>query len=115
MQNKLTSVTKLLLVFVILIFIIYPVGKLNAQEITSQKVNFYDGFMGLYPYYPEEKVKLDKMIPGTQKGLYMAGCSMGELKKRNEIYKLIQDSELNCIVFNAKDDAGYIDYDSNSP
>jgi len=113
MQNKLTTVTKLLLVFIILIFIIYPVDKLNAQEITYQKVNFYDGFTGLYPIYPEEKVKVDKIIPGTQKGLYVTGCNMGKLKKRKEIYKLIQDSELNCIVFNAKDDAGYIDYDSN--
>ena len=81
------------LVILISIFIVYPINKLNAREINSQETNFYNDFMGLYPFYPEEKVKVDKIVPGTQKGLYMTGCNMGKLKKRKEIYELIQDSK----------------------
>lgn len=55
----------------------------------------------------------EKIVPGTQKGVYLTGYSMGTAKKREEIYKLIDETELNCIVFNAKDDSGYIDYDTN--
>ena len=60
------------------------------------------------PNKPKEKI-----VPGTQKGVYLTGYSMGIAKKREEIYKLIDETELNCIVFNAKDDSGYINYDTN--
>ena len=103
-----TKKVKLLFAFVMFIFIFYPVDKLNAQD-----MNFCDSFTGLYPVYPEEELKVDKIIPGTQKGLYMTGYSIGKWEKRKEIYKLIQDSELNCIVFNAKDDSGYVDYNTD--
>ena len=59
-----------------------------------------------------EKTLKEKIVPGTQKGVYLTGYSIGVKKKRNEIYKLIEQTELNCIVFNAKDDAGYINYDT---
>lgn len=59
-----------------------------------------------------ESKKKEKIAEGTQKGVYLTGYSMGILKKREEIYKLINETELNCIVFNAKDDSGYINYDT---
>ena len=99
---------KLLFVFIAFISILYPANKLNAQEIDSP-----NGFIGTYSFYLKEKLKAEKIVPGGQKGLYMTGCSMGNPEKRREIYKLIQSSELNCIVFNAKDDSGYVDYNTD--
>lgn len=85
MQKRLTTISKLLLVFLALIFIIYPMGKLNAREINSQEINFYDGFIELYPFYSGEELKVEKIIPGTQKGLYLTGYSMSKLEKRKYI------------------------------
>ena len=62
MQKRLTTVSKLLLVFLALIFIIYPMGKLNAREINSQEINFYDGFIELYPFYSGEELKVEKIF-----------------------------------------------------
>jgi len=50
--------------------------------------------------------------PGTQKAVYLTGCSTGIKSKREEIYKLISETELNSIVFDVKDDWGYVDYDT---
>ncbi|MCL5073817.1 MAG: putative glycoside hydrolase [Actinobacteria bacterium] len=61
----------------------------------------------------QDDIRKEKIVPGTQKGIYLTGYSMGIKDKRNEIYKLIEETELNCIVFNAKDDAGYINYDTS--
>lgn len=54
-----------------------------------------------------------KILPGTQKGLYLTGYNTGNIKKRNELYRLIGETELNSIVFDVKDDWGYIDYDTD--
>lgn len=57
-----------------------------------------------------------EITPGTQKGVYLTGYySIGNEKKRQQIYELIDKTELNSIVFDVKDDNGYIDYNCTIP
>ncbi len=86
-----------LVIFTIIINLIIPPRIINAQK---REFDIYDS-----PY-------INKISPGTQKGLYLTGYSMGNPAKREEIYKIIQECGLNCIVFNAKDDEGFVDYDT---
>jgi len=60
---------------------------------------------------------IEKTItPGTQKAVYLTGYySIGNKKKREQIYELIDKTELNGIVFDVKDDGGYIDYNCTIP
>ncbi|MDD3520790.1 MAG: putative glycoside hydrolase [Actinomycetota bacterium] len=58
--------------------------------------------------------KKPKILPGSQKGLYLTGYSMGIESRRSNIYDIIEKTELNTIVFNVKDDSGYINYDTNN-
>jgi len=50
--------------------------------------------------------------PGTQKAVYLTGCSASIRAKREETYRLISETELNSIVFDVKDDWGYVAYDT---
>ncbi len=68
-------------------------------------------------YFNESRplvLKKQKILPGTQKGFYMTGYSMGVDKKRQLLYDIIEKTELNSCVFNAKDDEGYINYDTEN-
>jgi len=54
--------------------------------------------------------------PGTQKAVYLTGYySIGNSSTRQKIYKMIENTELNSIVFDVKDDSGFIDYDCDIP
>ncbi|GAF88789.1 unnamed protein product, partial [marine sediment metagenome] len=105
-EKSLVRIVKFLLAFVLIFFILYPVNILSAQE---------EDCLSNFIYLPQiqQILKERKIIPGTQKGVYLTGYSMGLVEKREEIYQLIEQSELNSIVFNAKDDSGFIDYDTD--
>ena len=82
----------------------------NSKKFPSRLIN--DSF-----YFNEanpSKIKKTKILSGSQKGIYMTGYSMGNKNIRNQIYDIIEKTELNTIVFNAKDDDGYIDYDTDN-
>jgi len=63
--------------------------------------------------YDPKKYKKPRITAGNQKGVYMTGYSIGVKSKREQIYDLIENTELNSIVFNVKDDGGYINYDTD--
>ncbi|MCG9479808.1 MAG: putative glycoside hydrolase [Actinomycetia bacterium] len=69
--------------------------------------------MIVYPYLSPEDYQF-KITPGNQKGIYLTGYSMASRDKRQQSYELIDQTELNAIVFNAKDDSGHIDYDTRN-
>ena len=100
-KKLLVRIVKFLLAFVLIFFILYPTNILSAQE---------EDCLGNFIYLPQiqQILRERKIIPGTQKGVYLTGYSMGLVEKREEIYQLIEQSELNSIVFNAKDDSGFI-------
>ena len=52
-----------------------------------------------------------KIISGTQKGLYLTGYSLASEEKMQDIYRIIEETELNALVFNVKEDSGEISYD----
>jgi hypothetical protein len=52
-----------------------------------------------------------KILAGTQKAVYLTGYSMASEQKRKDIYRMIEETELNSMVFNAKEDSGEILYD----
>jgi hypothetical protein len=54
-----------------------------------------------------------KITGGTQKAVYLTGYSLSSEEKRMDIYRLIEETELNSIVFNAKEDSGDILYNSS--
>jgi len=53
-----------------------------------------------------------KISAGTQKAVYLTGYSMASEEKRHDIYRLIEETELNSLVFNVKEDSGEIFYNS---
>lgn len=60
-------------------------------------------------------LKLSK-LPVRQKAVYLTGySSTGSSKIRQQIYGIINQTELNSIVFDVKDDFGYIDYNCSIP
>jgi hypothetical protein len=84
-------------ILIVSVIIISPFNLLFAQTST---------FFCL-PYSLDDQ----KIIPGTQKAVYLTGYySIGNETKRQQIYELIDKTELNAIVFDVKDDSGYIDY-----
>jgi len=54
-----------------------------------------------------------KITAGAQKAVYLTGYSLSSEAKRRDIYRLIEETELNSIVFNAKEDSGEILYNSS--
>jgi len=95
---------KRLAVFFIIIFMpllaIFPVRLLFASE----------SIIFITPYVIKIGDSL-KIKPGTQKAVYLTGYgSMRNPNKRQQIYEIIDRTELNSIVFDVKDDFGYIDY-----
>ena len=99
MQNKLICAAKILLISLILVIFIIPLSFLEAET--------YEDYLNAY------RSKRIKVEPGTQKAVYLTEHSIGSIEKRREIYKLVQHSELNSIVFDVKDDTGDIGYDSD--
>lgn len=53
-----------------------------------------------------------KISAGTQKAVYLTGYSIASEQKRQDTYRMIEETELNSIVFNVKEDSGEISYDS---
>ena len=99
MQRKAIIAAAVLSILLICIFFISPSNNLEAY--------IYKGSLG---DGPRDYLKI---IPGTQKGLYLTGYNTGNIEKRNEIYRLISETELNSVVFDVKDDWGYIDYNTD--
>ena len=68
------------------------------------------------PDYPDfiwtYNMKEGKISSGTQKAVYLTGYSMASEQKMQDIYRMIEETELNAIVFNVKEDSGEISYDS---
>lgn len=54
-------------------------------------------------------------IPYEVKGVYMTGYTAGGGKKFNDILELLENSELNAVVIDVKEDKGDITYRSNIP
>jgi hypothetical protein len=46
--------------------------------------------------------------PKTVKGIYMTGYSLSSKKKRDEIFKLLKNTELNSVVIDFQDPDGYL-------
>ncbi|MFC2159647.1 putative glycoside hydrolase [Actinomycetota bacterium] len=73
--------------------------------------------LGFTPDYPDFiwtfNSKQRKITGGTQKAVYLSGYSLASSQKRDDIYRLIEETELNAIVFNAKEDEGHISYSTD--
>lgn len=99
-KNK-SIISGFLIAFLAFVIFIFPLDFLYAKSYISTP-----------PFVFDEQ----KITPGTQKAVYLTGYgSMGNKKKRQQIYELIDKTELNSIVFDVKDDNGYIDYNCTIP
>jgi len=95
----------LFLTLSIIIFplIVFPTGFIFAQ-------------IGMPGINLPAQIADQKIEPGTQKAVYLTGySSIGNKTKRQQIYEMIENTELNSIVFDVKDDLGYIDYNCTIP
>ena len=90
-----------IIVFAFLILLLIPAGELSA--FTPD----YPDFIWTY------NCGARKIRGGTQKAVYLTGYSLASDQKREDIYRLIEETELNAIVFNAKEDSGHISYDTS--
>jgi hypothetical protein len=99
-KNK-SIISSFLVVFFAFITLIFPLDFLFANNNIC------------FPPFVANEQKID---PGTQKGVYLTGYySIGNKKKRQQIYELLDKTELNSIIFDVKDDGGYIDYNCTIP
>ena len=99
-KNK-SIISGFLIAFLAFVILFFPLDYLFAKS-----------YIFIPPFVFEEQ----KITPGTQKAVYLTGYgSMGNKKKRQQIYELIDKTELNSIVFDVKDDNGYIDYNCTIP
>ena len=87
-----------LLIIPMVFFTDIPLRKLNAHP--------SENIAGIVPYFYIQN-------PGDQKAVYLSGYSMGSIEKREEIYKLVEETELNSIVFDVKWDRGYVFYNTD--
>ena len=94
---------------VLLLFITFmclPLNTMYAQDFFTS---------AQYQQYIKDKIP-DRIEPGTQKAVYITGySSIRNRSFREKIYEMIDRTELNSIVFDVKDDSGFIDYDCNLP
>ena len=76
----------------------------------------FSGLFAFDPDYPDfiwtYNMKERKISSGTQKAIYLTGYSMASEQKMQDVYRMIEETELNAIVFNVKEDSGEISYDS---
>lgn len=74
------------------------------------------GLSAFDPDYPDfvwtYNMEESKISAGTQKAVYLTGYSMSSEQKRLDIYRMIEETELNGIVFNVKEDSGEVSYNS---
>lgn len=58
-------------------------------DMPSRKLNAHpsNDIVGIVPHFYIQN-------PGDQKAVYLSGYSMGSLKKREETYKLVEETEL---------------------
>lgn len=99
MQKKLKCLAKILIIAFIPFIFIIPLNILEAET--------YEEFLS------NRRSECVKIEPGTQKAVYLTEYSTANIRKREEIYKLVSHTELNSIVFDVKDESGSIGYDSN--
>jgi len=99
MQKRFINTARIFTLLLIFVFIIIPFGYLRAE-----------GYKKITGYRPDAYWVVR---PGTQKAVYLTGLSVGSEAKREEIYKLVRKTELNSIVYDVKDDWGYIDYETD--
>jgi hypothetical protein len=99
MQRKAVISAAVISILLIGIFVISPLNDLEAYVYKGRSDGGPRGYL--------------KVEPGTQKGLYLTGYNTGNIERRNELYRLISETELNSIVFDVKDDWGYIDYNTD--
>ena len=99
MQKKLKCLAKILIIAFIPFIFIIPLNILEAET--------YEEFLS------NRRSECVKIEPGTQKAVYLTEYSTANIRKREEIYELVSNTELNSIVFDVKDDSGSIGYDSN--
>ncbi len=99
-KNK-SIMSGFLIAFLAFVILIFPLNSLFAKS-----------YIFIVPFVFEEQ----KITPGTQKAVYLTGYgSMRNKEKRQQIYDLLDKTELNSIVFDVKDDNGYIDYNCTIP
>ena len=91
---------RIILLAFLIIFLLVPIGELSAFEPD------YPDFIWTFNSKPR------KIPGGTQKAVYLSGYSLASSEKMDDIYRLIEETELNAIVFNAKEDDGHISYSS---
>jgi len=98
MQKRLIAAAGITIMVLSFLFLIIPGRGLEAEIDTC--------FLKYKPYMYWD------IEPGTQKAVYLTGCSASIKAKREETYKLVSETELNSIVFDVKDDWGYVAYDT---
>ncbi len=96
----LRNILRLLSILSFIFISLGPTGELHAFDPDPPD------FFGTY------SLDKSKVSSGSQKAVYLTGYSMASEQKRLETYKMIEETEINSIVFNAKEDSGEISYDS---
>ena len=96
----------LIVLALFVLFFSFPPGTVHAQDFFTSSQ---------YAQYLKARDP-DCIEPGRQKAVYLTGYhSIASRSFREKIYKMIEETELNSIVFDVKDDSGFIDYDCNLP
>jgi len=104
---------------ILLILFTFPIntgalnnGAVSEDEMKKKVLNYDTWYLSSTGYATENLAKTK--IPREAKGLYVTGNTASN-QKIDGLINLLQQSELNALVIDVKEDAGYVTYKSKVP
>ncbi len=92
----------------------YVRGETNTSDTTSPSLNDVNTESSMTPIVIPTQIS-HIATPEPLKGLYMTSWVAGTTSMRDHVIKLADESEINAIVFDIKDDTGKISYPVEDP
>lgn len=103
------------IVFLVLFIIIISSCPIYAESSELEYVNFLD--IDYWDISSTEEINLEydplKIPEFLVKGIYVSGWAAGDEAKINRLIQLVNQSELNTMVIDVKDESGHISYRSD--
>lgn len=108
-------VIALITILVLLLFFIVPLFFSNEyikESISAEVGGVFAAEENLPSVEEERKSVSHQKIPEELKAIYMTACVASTIDFKNDLVKLIEETELNSIIIDIKDFSGTISYDS---
>lgn len=90
--------------------------EIQEEEIPESVEETYDYQLTLTDYMEQPAIRLDTYRePVKVKGIYVSGWKAGDRRYMDDLIQLVNETELNAMVIDVKDDNGYVTYQTEAP